>query len=111
MNDAVEELGIFFAVGLFGDKEVVLPDGGGGEGVGFDDIGTAFEVSCVDFADNVGACEEEDFVVSLEVFSRPVFEAVTPVVRFAEFVPLDHGAHPSVEQGDTLGEEFSERVG
>ena len=54
---------------FFGEEEVVLTDGGGGEGVGLDDVGTAFEVSGVDFADDLWAREEEDLVVSLEVFS------------------------------------------
>lgn len=69
MDDAVEELGIFFTVGFFGEEEVVLADGSGGEGVSFDDVGTSFEVSCMDFSDNLWTREEEDFVVTLEVFS------------------------------------------
>ncbi len=69
MDDAVKELRIFFPVRFFGEEEVVLTDGGGGEGVGLDDVGATFEVSGVDFADDLWAREEEDLVVSLEVFS------------------------------------------
>jgi hypothetical protein len=78
------------------------------ERVGLDDVGAGVEVLVVDAADDVRAREDEDVGVALEVV--PVVpQPLAPVVRLAELVALDHGAHRAVEDEHALGKQLLEK--
>lgn len=95
---------MFFAAG--GVEEVVLADGGGAEGAGFDDVGLpGGEEAVVDVADDFGPGEGEDVVVVFEVFGvgACVSKAFATVVFFLQSEALDVGAHGAVEDEDAPG--------
>ncbi len=77
------------------------------ERVGLDDVGAGLEVAAVDLADHLRAREHEQVVVAFQVL-RPVAEALAAVIRLAELVGLDDGAHGPVEHEDSLPEQAAE---
>jgi hypothetical protein len=56
-----------------------LGDGGGAEGVGFDDVGAGGEVTLVDVGDHVGAGQAQQLVVALDVVGK-VLEPLATVL-------------------------------
>ncbi len=48
-----------------------------------------------------GRVSDQQVVVALQV-TRPVAETLAAVVRFAQLVALDHGAHGTVQEQDAL---------
>ena len=111
VHDALEKLGVFAsAVRLALKKKVMKTDGRAAEGVGFDDVRAGFEITPVDFVDEIGFREEQDLETALEVFSFPILEAVAAITGFAEFVLLDHRPHGPVEHDDALAHERFERM-
>ena len=83
-------------------------DGGRGEGVGLDDVRAGLEVGRMDRADDLGLGEREEVAVAPQV-TRPVGEAVAPVVALAQTVGLDHRPHGAVEHQDPTGEQRLEQ--
>ena len=86
---------------------VGLGDGRGAEGVGLDEVGTGLQVLLVDFLDDVGPGEGEQFIVALHVVGM-VAEALATVVVLAQLVLLDHGAHGTVQDQDAFLEQFAQ---
>ncbi|MNO63032.1 hypothetical protein D3C76_537230 [compost metagenome] len=76
-------------------------DASGVEGVGLEDVGPGGTVLIVDLADHRRPGQYQQIVVALDV-GMPVGEALAAVIRFAEPVPLDHGAHGTVDDQDPL---------
>jgi hypothetical protein len=79
----------------FGEDNLV-----GAEGVGFDRVAANFEEILVDFLDNLGACEVEDF--------RNIFVA-EPVALQVEIPLLQIGTHRAVENDDALPDHIEKR--
>ena len=80
---------------------VGLGDGGGGEGVGLEDVRTGHGVGEVDRLDRLGLGEDEEVVVALLVMVADP-EAVAAEVVLVEAEALDLGAHGAVEHEDPL---------
>ena len=83
---------------------VSLRNGGRIEGARLENVGAGFQVVAVDAADDVGAGQDQQVVVALEVV-RVIGEALAAVVGFLQPVALDHRAHRAVEDEKTSGEE------
>ena len=77
------------------------------EGIGLDDVGARFEVSAMNPLDQVGPSQRQQIVVALQI-RRPVGKSLTPIVRLAETVLLDHRAHRAVQNGDAAAEQLLE---
>jgi hypothetical protein len=79
------------------------------ERIGLDEVRAGFEVPAVDRGDRFGLGQRQKIVVALEV-ATPVGEPLTPILRLAERVRLNHRAHRAVEQQDPgtkkLGDRF-----
>ena len=106
LEDSLEERGVLaarrFARVL--DEELALRDGGGGEGVGLDDVGAGLEEALVDVADDVRPGEREDVAVVEQVLLG-VGEALAAGVGLVEAVAADGRAHRAVEHEDPVAEE------
>ena len=72
------------------------------EGVGLDDVRAHLQVLLVDAADDLRLGQHQQVVVALQV-AGPVGKALAPVIRLLQPVPLDHGAHGTVQDQDALG--------
>src|SRR5690606_20515949 len=83
-------------------------DGGGVEGVGFDQVGAGVEVGGVDRRDDVRPGQRQQVVVAALVVAG-VGEALAAVVGLPEPVALDHGAHGAVEHQDAAGKRVLQR--
>ncbi len=83
--------------------EVVIGLGNdlGVERVGLDDVGAGFEEAAVDGRDDVGAREDEDVAVALEVLGM-LRKALAAEVGFGELELLEGGAHGPVDDDDAL---------
>ena len=88
---------------------VALSDAVGVEGIGLDQVGPGFKVGRVDGANDVGLGQRQQVVVALQV-AGPVGEALAAEVGLAQAVLLDHRAHGPVEDEDTPGQLFLERL-
>ena len=86
---------------------VGLRDGVGVEPVGLDDVGARLEVFVVDAANDVGAREDEQIVVPLEIARVPA-QSLAAKVRFGRRVPLDHRPHRAIEDQDPVREQLVE---
>ena len=64
----------------------------------------------MDLADHVGARQDQQVVVALEIL-RVVLEPLAAEVRFRQLVALDHRPHRAVEDEDALRERALERAG
>lgn len=109
----LKEFGVLAAGAFFTrvfDEELGLGNGGGGEGVGLDDVAAGFIKALVDIADDVGFGEGEDVAVVEEVFFV-VGKARTTGVLFFETVATNGRTHGSVEDHDAIGEGFLEFSG
>ncbi len=91
-------------VGQLRHLVVFLRDGGGAEGVGLDQVRARGQVLLVDLADDLGARQQQQFVVALHVH-RMAGEALAAVLRLGQLVALDHGAHRAVQDQDALAQQ------
>ncbi|MCY1249379.1 hypothetical protein D9M72_629070 [compost metagenome] len=98
---------------------VVLRDGGGAEGVGFDQVRAGGQVAFVDLLDHLRLRQRQQLVVTLDEQlartavgrSREVGEAAgwaATVSHFIQLVLLDDGAHRAVQEHDALGEHVAQ---
>jgi len=71
------------------------------ETVGFDNVGTGLEIGKMNIANNAWLGEYQQIVITLEI-TRPIPEALTPVIIFFERVGLDHGAHGAIQYQNAL---------
>jgi len=111
VHDALEKLGVFAATFRFTmKKEIVKSDGGAAEGIRLDDVRAGFEITPVDFVDEIGFREEKDLEAALEVFALPILEPVAAVTSLAQLVLLNHRAHGPVERDDALAHQRFERM-
>ena len=111
VHDLVEECLVLAAGGMLLKQEVVLPDRGRAEGVGFNDVGPGLEILAVNLRDHLRPREQQDLVVALEVLARPVGETFAAKRGFVQPVALHHGAHRPVENDDALLNQLNEGVG
>ena len=83
LDDGLVERGILAATvfARIRDEELALADGGGGKGVGLDDVRAGLEEAPVDVADLGGPGERVDVAVVLEVL-RGVLEALAARILF-----------------------------
>jgi hypothetical protein len=103
---AGKELGVLAALALFArvfDEEFALGEGGAGEGVRLDDVGSGLEETFVDVADDIGPREGEDVAVVEEVLDVRG-KALPAGLGLGEFVLADGRAHRAVEDEDAFGE-------
>ena len=63
--------------------------------------GTSREILGVDVPDDLGLGEAEQIVVALQ-FPGPIGEALAAILSFVELMPLNHGAHGTVQQQDAF---------
>ena len=82
-------------------------DGGGGETVGLDDVGSGGEVGGVDLFDHGRLGEAEEVVVALQIVGK-VLETLAAEVGLGQAVGLHHRAHGPVEHGDAPREELAQ---
>ena len=89
------------------DEEFALPDCGGGEGVGLDDVGAGLEEAPVDVADLIGAGEGINVAVVLEVLGG-VFEAFAAGLRLGNIVTANGRAHGAIDDDHALRQRAAE---
>jgi hypothetical protein len=103
-----------------GHVVIGLGDGGGAKGVGLDQIGTGGQIALVDVADDVRAGETEQLVIAFDVavkvgetlaLAALAAEARPPVLGLGELKSLDHGAHGTVQNDDTLRKDVRQGLG
>ena len=82
-----------------------MRNSGSVKGIGFNDIGTRFEVLFVDFLNNVWLGKTKNIVVAF-LQDRNRFKTISPVVFFFQFVALYHGSHGSVQHQYTGFQQF-----
>ncbi len=85
--------------------EIGQSDAGCAEGVGFDNVGADFEIRAMDFLDGIGLGNAEDIDEIPQVF-RMVSELGTAKLGFVELQGMDHGAHGTVEDENSPGEQL-----
>ena len=88
----------------------MLTDGGGAEGVCFNDIRASFQILGVDLCDDFRTGELEQFEIALEMFRLMGREARASVLFLGELVALHHRAHRAIEQDDALAEKGFKRM-
>jgi hypothetical protein len=88
----------------------VEPDSRRAEGVRLDDVRAGVEVTPVNFVDNAGLGQEEQFEPAFEVLSLPILEPLPAVIGFGQLVSLDHRPHRAIEQDDALAQQRFQRV-
>jgi len=88
----------------------VLADGGGAEGVCFNDVRAGFQILGMDLFDDLRLGELEQLEIALEMFRRMRLEARPSVLFLGKFVALHHRPHCAIEQDDALAEEGFERM-
>ncbi len=84
--------------GALRDAELAQDEGGGPEGIRFDDVGAGGEVAAMDGGDDVRARDGEDLGAVLHL----------EIVVEGKIVALDGGSHGTVVDDDALGEEVEE---
>ena len=62
----------------------------------------------MDSLDDVGPRDREDVIITLQIMAV-ILEAFAAEVGLCQRMPLDHGSHGPVEQGDAAGKEFPQR--
>ena len=77
----------------------------GVEGIGLYDIGAGLEVLAVDIENDLGLGENQEVVIAFEI-RFPVFKAIAPVIRFRQFMPLNHGSHSPIDDEDAFFQYF-----
>ncbi len=109
--DALEKFLILATTLRFtGKKEIVQPDGGRTERVGFDDVGAGFEVLGVDFLDDFRLCQKKKLKAALEIFTSPIVKPFSAIIGLRKFVTLDHRAHGAVEHDDAFAQKRFQRM-
>ena len=86
-----------------------LRDGGGGEGVGRDDVGAGAEIGEMNVAHGVRTAQIEQIVVAAHL-AVPGVETRAAIAFLVELERLDHGAHGAVEHQNALSERRLERL-
>jgi hypothetical protein len=79
----------------------------GVESVGLENVGAGVQVFFLDRADDIGAGQNQQVVVALDV-AWPVGETFAAIVFFLQAIALDHGAHTAIENQDPLFESLLE---
>src|SRR4051812_21073418 len=103
VNHALKKILILAPVSwLVLEEEIMKANRGAAEGIGFDDVGTGFEIAAVNLIDDLGFCEQQNFQGALEILSLPILKARAPVIRFRQLVLLNHCAHSAVEDDDAF---------
>ena len=74
----------------------------GRKSICLDDVRSRLEVLGVNFLDDRGAGEQEDFIVTLQILAIPTGESLAAVGGLVQLVALNHCAHRAVNEGDTL---------
>ncbi len=75
---------------------VRLGDGGGIEGVGFNNIRSRFQVGFMDLPDHIRPGDGKQVIVSLQI-AGVIFKSFSPVVFLLQLVALNHGPHGSIK--------------
>ena len=86
------------------DEELALADAGGGERVGFYNVGSGFEEPAMDVSDLARAGERVDVAVVLQILGG-VFETFAARLLLGDPIGADGGAHGAVDDRDALGKE------
>ena len=86
-----------------------LGNRGAVESVGLDEVRAGGDVVRMDAADDVRLGENEQVVVAFDI-ARPILEALPAISRFIQLVPLDHGAHRTIQINDAFGQEGLQRL-
>ena len=79
------------------------------KGVGLKNIRTGLQVGGVNRFDNVRLGQAQQVIVALQV-TRPIGKFLAPIVGLLQLIALNHGAHGTVEQQNTVGELLFEQV-
>jgi hypothetical protein len=87
-----------------------LRHSGRAKGVGFDQICASGQIAFVNVTNHIGASQAQQFIVAFDVFVK-IFEALAPILRFAQFEALNHGAHCTVQNGDAVLQNFGQLLG
>ena len=82
-------------------KEIVLADGGRGEGVRLDDVRPGLEILPVDFLDDLGLGDVEQVIETLQIL-RPGGEPGAAIIGLGQLVPLNHRAHGPINDDDAF---------
>ena len=72
-------------------------NGCGVKGIGFQNISPGGKIVPVNLADDVWAGQYQQVIIALDV-TGVVGKALAPVIRFVQFIALNHGAHSSVQE-------------
>jgi hypothetical protein len=90
-------------------KEFTLGDVGRSKGIGLKDIRPRLQESAMDIADHVRLREREQVSIVQEVLLR-VFEAIPTDICFRHPIGTDCRAHRSINDGDSILEDFLKRM-
>ncbi len=82
-------------------------DGGGIEGVGFQNIDTGFQESAMDFLDHIRPGQGQQVVVAL-LREGMAGEPVAAIIGFFQLVSLNHRAHGAVDDKDSILKQTSQ---
>ena len=69
--------------------------------VGLNNIGTCFEIFLVYFGNDIGACEVQYIIITLDLL-RDIGKQVAPEITFCQVVLLYHGSQCPIEHQYTL---------
>ena len=86
-------------------EEIVLANRGRRKGVGFDQVGAGLQIVPMDLFNDLRLGNLKQLVVALEILAIPITEPFAPELHFTEFVPLNHRAHRTIDDGDALFEQ------
>src|SRR5581483_10041691 len=111
VNHTLEERLVLPAFGMLEIEEIVLSNGGCGEGIRLHDIRSSLEVFAVDFLDDLRLGQEQNFVITLEILARPVGESFSSELGLGELVTLNDCPHGAIDDDDALGKQLFERGG
>ena len=80
------------------------------EGVRFDDVRAGFEIIGMNFLDHLRPRQIEQFEAAFEIFALPIAKPFAAVIRFGQFVALDHRSHRAIEHDDPLAHQSFQRM-
>ena len=89
-------------------RVVGLGDGGGGKGIGLDDIRAGRQIVMMNAFDHIGPGDGQQVVVAPEVH-RPIGEPRTAIGGLVQCATLDHGAHGAIQNQDPVPNQTFER--
>ena len=76
-------------------------DGGGVEGIGFEDVGSRFQIAVVNGGNDLGLGQHQQVVIAFQI-ALPVGKTLTAKVALFQTVALDHGAHAAIQHQNSL---------